>query len=131
MVASLVFIVEGAATGLAPFFGGLPGLAAGMALLGLCNGLGNSILSPRIQAWAPPGMLGRVMSVIMLGSFGSAPVSVVVTGLIVHRFGAVAFFPIAGGLVAATLLVALASRQWRAFGARPTVAEQIPAAIAP
>jgi MFS family permease len=118
VVASLVFIVEGAATGLAPFFGGLPVLAAGMALLGLCNGLGNSILSPRMQAWAPPEMLGRVMSVLMLGAFGSAPVSVLVTGLIVHRFGAVAFFPIAGCFVAVTLLAALASREWRGFGAR-------------
>jgi MFS family permease len=126
VVGSLVFAAESVAIGIAPFLGGLPGLAAAMVMLGFCNGLGNAMMLPRIQTWAPPELLGRVMSLVMVCAFGSAPVSVVVTGLFVHRFGSVAFFPVAGCVVGVVVLASLASRQWRAFGALPAPATNHP-----
>jgi len=120
VVASLLFAGESVAAGIAPFLGGLPGIAAALALMGLGNGLGNTIMLPRIQAWAPPELIGRVMGLVMLCAFGSAPVSVVITGVFVHHFGAVAFFPVAGCVVGVVVLAALASKQWRNFGALPS-----------
>jgi MFS family permease len=117
VVASLVFGGESVAIAIAPFLGGLAGMAAALVFMGLGNGLGNAMMLARMQAWAPPQLMGRVMGLIMLCSFGSAPVSVAITGVFVHRFGAVPFFPIAGAVVGVVVLGALTSRQWRDFGA--------------
>jgi MFS family permease len=130
VAASLVFAGESVAIGVAPFLGGLPGMAAALVLMGLGNGLGNAMMLPRIQAWAPPELMGRLMGLIMLCSFGSAPVSVAITGVFVHHFGAVPFFPIAGSVVGVVVLGALASRQWRAFGSRPAATEEVQATVA-
>jgi hypothetical protein len=46
--------------------------------------------------------------------------------LFVHRFGSVAFFPVAGCVVGVVVLASLASRQWRAFGALPAPAANHP-----
>jgi MFS family permease len=129
VAASLVFGGEAVAIAVAPFLGGLPGMAAALVLMGLGNGLGNAMMMPRIQAWAPPQLLGRVMGLVMLCAFGSAPVSVELTGVFVHHFGTVPFFPIAGGVVGVVVLAALTSRQWRNFGAR-TDAVDVPESVA-
>ncbi|HEY6311171.1 MAG TPA: hypothetical protein VIY52_10260, partial [Streptosporangiaceae bacterium] len=60
--------------------------------------------------------LGRVMGVLMLCAFGTFPLSVVVTGVLVRHVGPSLFFPIAGGLVAAAILGGLTQREFRTFG---------------
>jgi hypothetical protein len=56
------------------------------------------------------------MGAVMLCAFGSFPLSVAVTGLLVHRLGPAPFFPIAGGLVAVAILGGLTQREFRNFG---------------
>ena len=57
---AVAFVVAAAAIAAAPFIGGLPGLAAGMAVFGLGIGFDNVVSVTLIQRWAPPDMLGRV-----------------------------------------------------------------------
>jgi hypothetical protein len=49
---------------------------------------------------------------------GSFPLSVAVTGVVIRHLGPAAFFPIAGGFIAAAVLAALSQREFRDFGAR-------------
>jgi MFS family permease len=129
MASGYAFLIESLATGLIPFLGGLPGAAAAAVVFGACNGFGNTVILTQIQKWAPPQLLGRVMSVIMLSSMGSFPLSVFVTGLLVKHFGAVPFFPFAAIFLAGSILFALTQRAYRDFGApgpRPPAATLTP-----
>jgi MFS family permease len=116
MASGYAFLIESLAIGLIPFLGGLPGAAAATFVFGACNGFANTVILTQIQKWAPPQLLGRVMSVIMLSSMGSFPLSVFVTGLLVRRFGAVPFFPFAAVFLAVSILFALTQRVYRDFG---------------
>jgi hypothetical protein len=117
--ATCAFLVATAGMSLIPFVGGTAGAMSAVAVMGIGIGLGNAMLLPRLQAWAPAGLLGRVMSLIMLCSFGSFPLSVALTGVFVRALGAAPFFPVAGGCAAAVFIGALMSREWRDFGGSP------------
>jgi predicted MFS family arabinose efflux permease len=118
------FLVEALAVAFIPFLGGLPGASAATFVLGACNGMGNVIFLTLIQRWAPRRLLGRVMSVIMLASLGSFPLSVAVSGVLVHRLGPSPFFPVAAATVAVAILGAVSQREYRDFGsADPPEAE--------
>jgi uncharacterized membrane protein YgaE (UPF0421/DUF939 family) len=69
------------------------------------------------QKQIPGAILGRVMSVILLCAFGSFPLSVLVTGLLVRYLGPTPFFPVAGALVAVAMLFGVTQRDFRRFGA--------------
>jgi MFS family permease len=116
--ASAVFLVEAAAISLVPYLGGEAGAAAALGVAGACNGLGNVTVLTVLQKWVPPGLLGRVMGTVMLCSFGSFPLSVAVSGVLVHHLGPTPFFPVAGALIAMAILGGLTQREFRAFGAR-------------
>jgi MFS family permease len=120
VVAAGVFLTEALAIALIPFLGGLPGAAAAMLVLGACNGLGNVIVITLMQQWAPPRLLGRVMSVVMLCGMGSFPLSVAVSGVLVRHLGPSPFFPVAGALVAVALLGALTQTEFRDLGTART-----------
>jgi len=115
--ATMVFLVDGAATALTPYLGGEAGAAAALFTVGAANGLGNVTSLTVLQKWAPPAMLGRIMSAIMVCALGSFPLSVVITGVLVRHLGPTPFFPIAGALVVVTMLGALTRREFRMFGA--------------
>jgi len=115
--ASMVFLVEGAAIALTPYLGGEAGAAAALFVVGGTNGLGNVTFLTVLQKWAPPAMLGRIMSAIMLCALGSFPLSVVITGVLVRHLGPALFFPVAGVLLVITMLGALTQREFRGFGA--------------
>jgi hypothetical protein len=117
--ATVAFLAATASMSVIPFAGGEPGAMAAVGAMGVGIGLGNAMLLPRLQAWAPAGLLGRVMSLIMLCSFGSFPLSVALTGVFVRQFGTAPFFPVAGACAAAVFGWALTCREWRTFGARP------------
>ncbi|MDA8296885.1 MAG: MFS transporter [Actinomycetota bacterium] len=87
-----------------------------LALFGVLNGFGNILALTALQRWADPQLLGRVMGLIVLASFGTFPLSVALAGAVVHAYGPAPFFPIAGGVLALALLVALSQRSWRTFG---------------
>jgi MFS family permease len=115
--ASAVFLFEAAAMVLIPFLGGEAGAAAALFVVGASNGLGNVTFLTVLQKWAPPDLLGRVMSALMLCAFGTFPLSVAIGGVLVRHFGWALFFPVAGGLVAAAVLGGLTQPEFRAFGA--------------
>ena len=127
MFASAVFLAEAVCIALVPYLGGEPGAAVFLCLGGVCNGLGNVIFLTVMQKWVSPGLLGRVMGVLMLCAFGSFPLSVAVSGVLVRHLGPVPFFPVAGALVAVAMLFGLTQREFRAFGTR---ADAVPQATA-
>jgi hypothetical protein len=112
------FVLEGAAIMVLPFLGGLPGAATAAFVLGLANGFGNVLFITLLQQWAPAALLGRVMSLIMLAAWGTLPLSAVIAGALVLRFGAAPYFPVAGAVVAVAVLGALTQREFRHLGVR-------------
>jgi len=116
VLACACYLIEAAAIALVPFLGGLAGAAAATFVLGGCNGLGNVIFLTLVQRWAPPRLLGRVMSVVMLAGLGSFPLSVAVSGVLVRHLGPAPFFPVAGAVVAVAILGALSQAEFRDFG---------------
>jgi hypothetical protein len=117
MFASAVFLAESVCIALVPFLGGEAGAAVFLCLSGVCNGLGNVTFLTVVQKWVSPGLLGRVMGMLMLCAFGSFPLSVAVSGVLVRHLGPVPFFPVAGALVAVAILFGLTQREFRTFGA--------------
>jgi hypothetical protein len=117
MFAVPFYLLFALAIGLVPYIGEV-GAAGALLVAGLCNGLANVTLLTVLQKWAPPALMGRLMGVLMLCAFGSFPVSVAVSGILVRHLGSTVFFPIAGGLVAMTMLAGLTQRDFRVFGAR-------------
>jgi MFS family permease len=114
--AGALFLVDAVAIALIPYLGGEAGAAAALLVMGAANGMGNVIAITMVQRSIPPAVIGRVMGVVMLCAFGSFPLSVAVTGLLVHHLGTTPFFPVAGGLVAAAILFGLSQREFRMFG---------------
>ncbi len=113
---ALAFMVAAAAIAAAPFLGGLPGVAAGMAVFGLAIGFDNVVSVTLIQRWAPPALLGRVWGLLLLASAGSFPLSTLIAGLLTRHLGPTPVFPIAGALLALAMLFGLAQREFREFG---------------
>jgi MFS family permease len=111
-----VFLIAAVALALVPFLGGLPGAAAAMLVFGVALGFDGVLSITLLQEWAPEGMLGRVMGVILLAGTVSFPVSTAVAGLLARHFGPSAVFPIAGALLAAAMLGGLSQREFRSFG---------------
>jgi predicted MFS family arabinose efflux permease len=110
------FLLAAASTALIPFLGGLTGAAVASFALGSGAGFGNVTMITLLQRWAPQQLLGRVMSLVMLSSMGTFPVSVAVAGLLVRAVGPAAFFPVAGAALAVAVGGALTQRAFRRFG---------------
>jgi type IV secretory pathway TrbL component len=73
-------------------------------------------------------MIGRLMGLLLLASFGIYPVSMLLGGVVIHSFGAATMFPLAAALLAAAVLAGLTQASWRAFGASPPADYSGPAA---
>jgi MFS family permease len=116
--ASAVFLAEAVAIALTPYLGGEAGAAAMLFVTGAANGLGNVTVLTVLQKWTPPALLGRVMSAVMFCAFGSFPLSVAISGVLVRHIGPSLFFPVAAALLAVAILGGLTQREFREFGAR-------------
>jgi MFS family permease len=117
IAADLAFLFCAAGIAAIPFLGGLPGAAAAALLLGVGAGFGNTVMITLAQRWAPPELLGRVMSLVMVCAIGFFPITTVLTGLLVRVLGPPPFFVIAGGILAVAVLGALSQPAFREFGA--------------
>src|SRR6185437_14520686 len=124
MVTSSAFIIEAGVISLVPYLGGEAGAAAALLVLGVCNGLGNVLFYTMAQRSIPRAILGRVLSMIMLCSAGTFPLSAAVAGVLVHHVGAAPFFPIAGVFLAVAVLGGNSQRAFRDFGRRAEPAER-------
>jgi predicted MFS family arabinose efflux permease len=116
IVAAGAFIVQAVTMCLIPYLGGEAGAAAALFVFGGCNGLGNAIAFTAGHRWTPPHVLGRVMGLMMLCIFGTFPLSVALTGILVHHLGPTLFFPIAGTVTALAFLGGLTQKEYRDFG---------------
>lgn len=112
------FLISAVAIAVVPFLGGLPGAAGAMLVCGVAFGFDGVLSITLLQQWAPDGMLGRVMGVMILAGAGSFPVSTAVAGLLSREFGPAAVFPIGGALLAAAILGGMTQREFRNFGGR-------------
>ena len=92
-----------AALGLAP-----NGALAATALVGIgvASGYLNVTIISWLQARAEPALLGRVMSLVMLGAVGLQPISLAVAGVLVDAH-ATAMYLLAGALILAAAAIAL------------------------
>ena len=129
MFASVVFLAESVTIALTPYLGGEAGAAAMLFLTGAANGLGNVTALTVLQKWTPPALLGRVMGVVMLCAFGTFPLSVAVSGVLVRHLGPALFFPVAGGVLAVAIAGGLTQREFREFGASGVTEELEPAPV--
>ncbi|NEO98575.1 MAG: MFS transporter [Symploca sp. SIO2E9] len=77
-----------------------------IAILGLCSGFFTVIGITWMQKRTPPEMLGRVMSLGMLSSFGIAPFSYALAGLLADLSLVVLFSATGGIMVIMTVLLA-------------------------
>lgn len=106
MVAALVLSAVGiAATGLAP---DLPSAAAAAAVLGLGSGLWGGLCGALIQTTAARPMLGRVVSLQMLGAIGIAPLTYPLAGLLSAGVGPASVF-LTGAVVSSVAIVIAAA----------------------
>jgi len=116
IIASYPVLAGAAVIALTPFLGGLVGASAAVLLFGVCNGFANIVFITALQKWTPARLLGRVMSLIMLASLGTFPLSVAATGLLVGHLGPAPFFPVAGALLGLAIIGALTQPTFRRFG---------------
>jgi predicted MFS family arabinose efflux permease len=119
IVIAASFLLAAAGIATAPFLGGLPGVAAGMAVFGLAIGVDQVVSVTLIQRWAPPAMLGRVWGLLILATTGAFPVATFAAGLLTGHLGPTPVFPIAGALLALAILYGLSRREFRDFGTGP------------
>ena len=113
---SVLFLVNALADALVPFLGGEVGAASALLVAGAVNGMGNVVAITMVQKAIPPALTGRIMGTVMLCAFGSFPLSVAVSGVLVRHLGPVPFFPVAGAVLALAILYGLSQREFRRFG---------------
>lgn len=95
---------------------GLIGFAPSVIVIMILNvaiGLAVGFLNVRIVAWlqvrTPSDMIGRVMSLVMLGGLAMTPLSLAAAGLLVDLGAATLCFAVAGGLVVMAALAGVVS----------------------
>lgn len=116
IVGSAAFLLAGVFLAVAPYLGGAAAAGVAIFLFGAFNGFGNVLMLTLFQRWAPPALLGRLMSFLLVASFGVFPVSVALGGLLVRALGPAPVFPLSASFLALAIVGGLTQRQWRRFG---------------
>ncbi len=122
IVATLAFLAQSGFIAAVPYLGGTAAAAATLVCYGALNSFANVLTITAFQRWAPRELLGRLMGLILVGSLGVFPASVLIGGLIVHSFGPAIFFPLAAAALTIALLFAISRPAWRQFGAQDSTA---------
>ncbi len=89
------------------FLGVVPQFVYGLGLLliaGVGSGILNVLLITLIQLRTPKALLGRVMSLILVGSFGLSPLSQFLAGAFAERFSVILLFPLGASISIIALL---------------------------
>ncbi len=92
--------------------------AAIMAFIGIGNGFLGVTIVTYLQRTAPPEMVGRMMSLMMLGMIGMMPVSQALSGVIIDASSTLLFVGAGLGLMLSSL-VAASRAEIREFSAEP------------
>ena len=101
-----------------PFLPDTAAVAVALAAFGSLNGFANVTTMTAFQKWADPKVLGRLMGVTMLGSFGIYPVSVALAAFLVRYLGLTSLFLFTAALCVFAVFAGLSQRPYREFGAR-------------
>ena len=86
-------------------------LSLALGVMGCINAVTGVLSFSRLQAIIEPPMMGRVMSLVMMGRTGVAPLSYLFAGLMI-RFGVRTLFLISGTMVLMVSVATLTSRVW-------------------
>ncbi|HLV98256.1 MAG TPA: MFS transporter [Ktedonobacterales bacterium] len=86
-----------------------------MLLAGIAGGIVNVVLFTAIQRAIPSHLMGRVMGLLLFGSFGVYPFSVALAGVLSDHLGPASFFPVSGLLLVLAMLCGLMQRVLRAI----------------
>src|SRR5262249_47130697 len=97
LVGVLTVLPTGAMLGAAPYLGGVDALAAIFAAVGLLLAISNVLFATVLQRFIPLGMVGRVMSISVLGRFVGTPLSIFAYGAIATVVPDVTYLFVAGG----------------------------------
>jgi hypothetical protein len=109
-------------------FSTLPALAVAFGI-GVTLGFSNLLTMTWIQRRVPGTLMGRVMSVLMLGSLGLVPVSEFIAGFFV-QVNLTGLLLVSGGGMAVVALISLLSPAIRSMGHEPTIEQSRSAAAA-
>ena len=109
-------------------FATLPALAVAF-VIGVTLGFSNLMTMTWIQRRVPGTLMGRVMSVLMLGSLGLVPVSEFIAGIFVQA-NLSGLLLVGGGGMAILALISLLSPAIRSMGHEPTIEQGGSAAAA-
>jgi len=100
----------------------LVGVVAALVVMGLAIGYVNVVAVSWLQGRVEPGMVGRVMSLVMLMSFGVMPLSLGLSGALIDA-NATALFVGAGALTVVTAIFAALIRLPAMLDERPALAQ--------
>ena len=126
IAASAAFLGGSCFTSVAPYLGSLWATGVTLAIGDGFYSYGNLVFITVMQRWAPPKLLGRIMGLLLMGSFAAYPVSVALGGVMVRAFGPTPLFPAAAGILVLALLGGLSQKTWRDFsGIGPAGSSQV------
>jgi hypothetical protein len=101
--------------------GSMPGVVAALAVMGVAIGYVNIVAVSWLQGRVQPSMVGRVMSIVMLMSFGITPLSLGLSGALID-LDATALFVGAGALTVLAASFAVTVRLPAMLDERPAAA---------
>jgi len=84
-----------------------------MLMAGVAGSIVNVILFTAVQQAIPSHLMGRVMGLLLFGSFGVYPLSVALAGVLSNQLGPASFFPFSGLLLALAMLSGMTQRALR------------------
>jgi MFS family permease len=92
---------------------GIAGAVVCMLMAGMTGSVVNVILFTAVQLAIPCHLMGRVMGLLLFGSFGVYPLSVALAGVLSNQLGPASFFPISGLLLALAMVFGMTQRALR------------------
>lgn len=84
-----------------------------MLIAGIAGSIVNVVLFTAVQMAIPSYLMGRVMGLLLFGSFGVYPLSVALAGVLSNQLGPAIFFPFGGFLLALAMLLGMTQRAFR------------------
>lgn len=92
---------------------GVPGAMIWMLVAGAANSITNILLLTAVQQTMPRHLLGRIMGLLMFGSFGIYPVSAALAGVLSNHFGPTILFLFGGLLLGLVMLFGITQKALR------------------
>lgn len=112
LLAMLICLLQGLTIALLPY-GGVIGAVVLMIISGLSNSISNVLLLTLVQLSIPRHLMGRVMGLLMFASFGTAPISLALVGVLATYFGPAILFPFSGVAFILAILFGIAQKELR------------------